>query len=202
MAQPQLTVPNDVGHQRKPYGNDQIGDREILDQGPLKERLEALVPLARSTLLETRQYIFDLKPLLSEESDLSSVALSQVKEFQTVTGINSRLDVEGTLAEIPMSVATAVYRILQESLGNVLKHAGADTVIATLELRRDCVTLSIHDNGRGFDAALLDAEEGVGHGLGNMRYRAEELGGTFQLTSGRDEGTTVKVTLPTGEVQK
>ena len=172
------------------------------EQGPLKERLEALVPLARSTLLETRQYIFDLKPLLSEESDLSSVALSQVKEFQTVTGINSRLDVEGTLAEIPMSVATAVYRILQESLGNVLKHAGADTVIATLELRRDCVTLSIHDNGRGFDAALLDAEEGVGHGLGNMRYRAEELGGTFQLTSGRDEGTTVKVTLPTGEVQK
>ena len=174
----------------------------VREHGPLKERLESLVPLARSTLLETRQYIFDLKPLLSEKSDLSTVALSQVKEFQTVTGIPSRLEVEGDPNNVPLAVATAVYRILQESLGNVLKHAGADSVTATLKLAQDCVTLSIHDNGRGFDFDAVNTGERAGHGLANMRHRAEEIGGTFLLTSGRDEGTTVMVTLPTGEANK
>lgn len=168
------------------------------EEGPLKERLEALVPLARSALLETRQYIFDLKPLLSKESDLSAVALSQVTEFQTVTGIPSSLKVDGDPTDIPVLVATTVFRILQESLGNVLKHARADRVTVTLRLERDCVTLSVKDDGRGFDTQTVER----GHGLNNIRHRAEELGGTFQLTSGRNEGTTVMVTLPRGEVNK
>lgn len=168
------------------------------EEGPLKDRLQALVPLARSTLLETRQYIFDLKPLLSGTNDLSSVALSQIKEFQTVTGILSKLEIDGDPTNVPVGVATAVFRILQESLSNVLKHSGANSVTASLRLRKDCVTLSVHDNGRGFDTAVVDA----GHGLINMRHRAEELGGTFRLNSERDEGTTVKVTLPTGEAHE
>ena len=160
--------------------------------------MSAGLAMARGTLLETRQYIFDLKPLLSGESDLSSVSLSQVREFQTVTGIRSELDVEGDPTDVPVVVATAVFRILQESLGNVLKHAGADRVTASLKLQRDCVALSVHDNGRGFDTTVVDA----GHGLNNMRHRAEDLGGTFELTSGGNEGTTVKVNLPTGKARE
>jgi len=165
------------------------------EEGPLRDRLRSLVPLARSTLLETRQYIFDLKPLLSKESDLSAVAQSQIREFQSVTGIPSHIEIEGAPSQVPIAVATAVFRILQESLGNVLKHAGADKVTAELKLNKYCVTLSVLDNGRGFDTDAVDA----GHGLKNIRTRAEELGGTFQLASSRDKGTSVKVTLPTGE---
>lgn len=172
-----------------------LADRE---EGPLKERLHSLVPLARSALLETRQYIFDLKPLLSEESDLATVAQSQVKEFQTVTGIPTEFHVQGDPNGVPVAVATAVFRILQESLGNVLKHAGANQVTIALRLERDCVTLSVVDNGRGFDANAVDA----GHGLNNIKKRAEELGGKFQLTSGRDKGTTIEVTLPNGKAHE
>ena len=165
------------------------------DQGPLREQLRNLVPLAKKTLLETRHYIHDLKPLLEDERDLVTVADSQVREFQMVAGTPTNLSVSGEPRETPIIVATSMYRILQEALANVLKHARASTVDVALGFERERVRLTVQDDGVGFDADGT----GRGYGLDNMRQRAEEVGGTFELSSDPGRGTSVSVVLPIEE---
>ena len=165
------------------------------EHGPLREQLHKLVPLAKKTLLETRYYVHDLKPLLEDERDLVTVAENQVKEFQMVAGTPTHLSVDGEPRETPVIVATSVYRILQEALANVLKHARASTVDVALGFERERVRLTVHDDGVGFD---VDGT-GRGYGLDNMRERAEELGGTFELSSDPGRGTSVSVVLPIEE---
>ena len=166
------------------------------DKGPLQEQLQRLVPLAKKTLLETRHYIYDLKPLLSGETGLLAMVENQVHEFQTVSGIETQLSVEGEPRELSVAQATGLYRILQELLANALKHAKADSVTVTLTFADSDVRIEVVDNGAGLD------EDGVrrGYGLDNMRQRAEELGGSFELHGAAGEGTRVAATLPLQEV--
>ena len=166
------------------------------EQGPLREQLQTLVPLAKKTLLETRHYIYDLKPLLSGESDLLAMAENQVQEFHKVSGVQVQFSVDGEPGELSVAVASGLYRILQESLANVLKHANARTVKVGLAFDPGEVRLSVEDDGVGVDV------DGVrpGYGLENMRQRAEEMGGSFALNSTPGQGTGVGVTLPAQEV--
>ncbi|MCI0438135.1 MAG: sensor histidine kinase [Chloroflexi bacterium] len=167
------------------------------ENGALKDQLGKLVPLAKKTLLETRHYMYDLKPLLSSEDDFVAMAEHQVQEFRTITGIRATLLRQGEPRQLPVSAAMGMYRILQESLANVLKHANASRVTVTLAFEPKSVCLSVKDDGVGFDTL----SHGAGYGLDNMRQRAEELGGTFEMTSAPGEGTFLTVTLPTREVE-
>ncbi len=162
-------------------------------RGPVHEQLQKLVPLAKKTLLETRHYIYDLKPLLAGESDLTAMAENQVKEFEMVAGVPARLSTEGQPYEVPVAVATGFYRILQEALANVLKHARASEVSVALTYEAGQVRLSVQDDGVGFQI------DGVRPGLGleNMRERAQELRGSFEISGGPGDGTGISVTLPT-----
>ena len=164
--------------------------------GPVHDQLQRLVPLAKKALLETRHYIYDLKPLLDGESDLAAVAENQVREFETVAGTPVKLSVDGKGSGVPVATSTAFYRILQEALANVLKHAQASEVEVELAADPDWVRLSVKDNGVGF------ATDGVrpGYGLDNMQQRAQELGGRFEIESAPGEGTSVRVALPMQEV--
>lgn len=166
--------------------------------GPLHDQLQRLVPLAKKALLETRHYIYDLKPLLDGESDLAAVAETQVREFETVAGTPVKLSVDGKGSDVPVATSTAFYRILQEALANVLKHARASEVEVELAADTDWVRLSVKDNGVGF------ATDGLrpGYGLDNMQQRAQELGGRFDIESAPGEGTSVRVALPTQEVDR
>ena len=166
------------------------------EKGPLRDQLQRLVPLAKKTLLETRHYIYDLKPLLSGEGDLMAMAENQVQEFRKVSGVQVQFSVDGEPCELLVAVASGLYRILQESLANVLKHANAHTVKVRLAFEPGEVRLSVEDDGVGADM------DGVkpGYGLDNMRQRAEELGGSFVINSAPGQGTGVRVTLPAQEV--
>ena len=165
------------------------------EQGPIREQLRRLVPLAKQTLLETRHYIYDLKPLLSGESDLVAVAENQVKEFQMAAGTPTKLSVEGEPRPVSVPVATGFYRLLQEALANVLKHAHATGVNVGLAFENGTVRLSVKDDGVGFDTGGVRP----GYGLENMRYRIDELGGSLSISSAPGEGTGIAVTLPAGE---
>ena len=158
----------------------------------LKERLAKLVGLSKETLLEVRHYIFDLKPYLAGEKGVVSMLENQIREFSNVAGVATTL--ETMVEECPVSVATAtgLYRITQEALSNALKHAQASKVNVSLEFVPDGVEFRVQDDGRGFDPAASVA----GHGLRNMRQRAEELGGAFSLESSTAEGTQVIIKLP------
>jgi len=165
------------------------------EKGPLRERLRGLVPLARQTLLETRHYIHDLGPLLSGERDLAAVAENLVGEFAAIAGIPAHLTAQGDPPEVSVGVATGLYRIIQESLANVLKHARASEVNVALSFGDRDVRLVVQDDGAGFEP---DAAR-HGYGLENMRQRAEELGGSLEISSAPGTGTRVSVSLPAQE---
>ena len=172
-------------------------DLAARDEGPLSDQLQRLVPIAKDTLLETRHYIYDLKPLLAGEADLVEMARNQVREFQTVSGTKAELTVDGEEAELPVAAATGLYRILQESLANVLKHARAETVTVTLDFTSGNVRMVVQDDGVGFDGG--DVRHG--YGLDNMQERTKELGGSFEVESVPGGGSRVAVTLPVREVK-
>ena len=158
----------------------------------IERRLTDLLPLARQTLLHTRNYLYDLKPLFEGKRGLVEMAQNQVKEFQTITGIPVDLAVDGDVHAIPVEASTALYRTIQESLANVLKHARATKAAVTIIYEPDCVSVRIEDDGVGFDTAA----KGSGHGLANIRSRAEELGGMVSMTAKPGKGTRVEATVP------
>ena len=158
----------------------------------LKERLEGLVELSKETLLEVRHYIFDLKPYLAGEKGVASMVENQVREFNMVAGVPTSVETWGEAHQLPVPVATCLYRVTQEALANAFKHARASEVKVTLEFLSDGVQLTVQDNGFGFDAVTSTS----GHGLENMRQRAEELGGTSSLRSSPEKGTQVVLGIP------
>lgn len=160
----------------------------------LRERLGKLVGLAKETLLEVRHYIFDLKPLLSGEAGLSSTIKGQIREFTAVSGLPVQMEVEGDERKVSLAVGSSLYRIAQEALANVYRHAEASTIDISLAFYDDSVSLEVRDDGHGFS---VDEGLASGRGLRNIRQRADELGGNVKITSAPGQGASVRVTLPT-----
>lgn len=167
---------------------------ELADRDPagVKQRLSALLPVARQTLLQTRNYLYDLKPLLDGEQELVALAENQVQEFTAVTGLPVDLTVQGEPRAIEARRATALYRMIQESLANVLKHAQASRVKLVIVFEPDAVRIAIEDDGIGFNPA----SHRLGYGLENMRARAEELGGEYEMVTSAGQGTVVTARVP------
>ena len=156
-----------------------------------EDRLKKLVGLSKETLLEVRHYIFDLKPYLAGEKGVASMVENQIREFNTIAGVPTDLEIKGDEHQVPTPVATCLYRVTQEALSNALKHSQASKVRVLLEFEPEVVQLLVQDDGQGFDSNGNHS----GHGLNNMRQRAEELGGTYDLTSTPGNGTQVTVRL-------
>ena len=167
---------------------------EVASNEPgLARRLADLVGLAKEALLEVRYYIFDLKPLLSGDVGLSATIRSQVQEFSAVSGLPVQLAVEGEERPLPLALSTSLYRIAQEALANVYRHAEASNILVRLTYGVDSVSLEVEDDGRGFEVA--SAGKG-GRGLSSMRQRIQELGGRLDIASALGNGASLRVTLP------
>ncbi len=101
-------------------------------------------------------------------------------------------------SRLPLEVETALYRICQEALTNVSKHADATRAVVRVERNREAVALTVEDDGTGFEpAAVLDGG-GVVRGIGilSMERRAEDLGGEFRIESSPGQGTRIRVGVP------
>ncbi len=167
---------------------------ELADRDPaaVKQRLQSLLPVARQTLLHTRNYLYDLKPLMDGDQQLPALAQSQVEEFTAITGLPVDLSVEGEERKIEFQRAAALYRMIQESLANVLKHAEAGHVTVVITFEPEVIRIAIEDDGVGFDPA----SHHVGYGLTNIRERAEELGGGCEMVTTAGAGTVVRAWVP------
>jgi len=157
-----------------------------------RRRLEELRQLTRGALAEMRTLLLELRPAALTETGLSDL-LRQLAE--AITG-RARLPVtvraEG-VRPLPPDVQVALYRLAQEALNNVVKHAGASQVEVTLRYRPEGVELCISDNGRGFNSEDISPEH---LGLGIMRERAQAIGATLRIESQPGHGTQVVVIWP------
>jgi signal transduction histidine kinase len=142
---------------------------------------------------EVRQLSHDLYPPMLKEAGLAEVLRGYCDAFGRSRGIPIACEVDDSVAELSPGTALALYRIGQEALGNAAKHAAPTRVEVRLLRIGGDVVLTVADDGRGFEPGR---GEGRGLGLVNMRERARQLGGTFELDSQPGRGTTVRVALP------
>ncbi len=154
--------------------------------------------LAQSTLEDTRALSRLLRPQILDDLGLEPALRWLVRTLSVAPGLHIRIDIDPLPPELDGDVATLIFRIAQESLGNTVKHAQAK--LATLVLRCDAerLVLSISDDGRGCDPATAFAVSARGEstGLGGMRDRARLFGGEFTLQSSSGAGCTITLRLP------
>ena len=147
--------------------------------------------------LTTLSESHDLRPTLLDDLPLSNALEQTVREFGERSGIAVETSVQTPVRRVPDAVATAVFRLTQEALGNIERHAGASQVHVNLAFngRPAALHLEIRDNGTGFDVDALMRLPREGLGLTNMRERIEMLEGEFSVVSG-PRGTTVSINIP------
>jgi len=168
--------------------------RTLLDHDPgrVAEPLDYVLSLAEAGLAEMRALIFELRP---ESLEMEGVVAALTKQTASLQA-RHHIEVEtafGDEPRLPLPTKEALYRIAQEALNNIVKHARASRVNVRLETGDGSVRLEIGDNGIGFDPH----GEFAGHlGLRSMRERAEKAGGTFTVESAPDQGTRILVWIP------
>ena len=157
--------------------------------------LNGLIPIIQSTVEEVRRITMDLRPSTLDDLGILATIAWFCREFQeTYAPVRIEKEIGLDESDIPESLKTVIYRVLQEALHNVAKHSGADSVTVSLMKRDDTIELTIADNGRGFDLKEVFDIDGSkrGFGLGSMRERIELSGGSFSLESIRREGTNIR----------
>jgi two-component system NarL family sensor kinase len=167
----------------------------LLDAGSERahEPLRRALSLTRSNLEEARRSVLDLRASPLEGRPLSEAINALVERWEAETGIAVRYRAVNGSRPLPPSVEAALYRICQEALTNVARHAGAERATVRLVATPDRVRLVVEDDGRGFDASEVPEDR---HGIVGMRERAEVLGGTLEVRSGPGEGTRIEATVP------
>lgn len=140
---------------------------------------------------------WELRPAALDHLGLPAALHHLASGWSERFGVDAAVEVSGDDARLPADVEANLYRIAQEALHNVIKHAEASHVLVRLERRNAATVLAIADDGRGFDpAAVPEPEDGRALGLVGMRERATLAGGRFEITSAPGAGTSIVVRIP------
>jgi signal transduction histidine kinase len=167
------------------------------EPGQAKKALEAISQTSRSTLVEIRRML----GVLREDQGASYLPAPGLADLHRLVrdvasaGLHAEVRVEGTTTELPLGVDFTAYRIVQEALTNVLKHAGRATATVIIGYEGTAVRLEILDDGRGVNGRATPG----GHGLVGMRERVGMYGGSFEAGPRTGGGFRVAVRLPYGE---
>ncbi len=166
------------------------------------ERALEQLSLTRKLIGKTTQQMYELilalRPSVLDDLGLAAALNSQCERTFNGSGITFKLDSSGLIKRLPASIETALYRIFQEALNNVVKHSGAEEVMITLAQRDGFFEGEIVDNGRGFDIENLDRQVDNPRGLGlmGMQERIAQCDGSMEILSRVGEGTRIRVRIP------
>ena len=172
------------------------------DLGQLHRKLKESVKLIKHALKGVRHLTFNLGPAVWNEQGFVPAVRLYVRQFARRTGIKVRFDAARLGANLPARYETALYKVLQGALSNVVAHAGASHVRITLASGRGSVTMKIEDDGKGFNVAGKLRAPSNSFGLRAMQDRIELLGGVIQFASRPARrraarlGTTIELHLP------
>jgi len=161
------------------------------DTAKARRNLVLAARTARENLTEARALVAGLTPTALGTGSLDDAVRRQADRFAEDGGIDVAYTTEGDSTGLPTVLEVVMLRMVQESLTNVRKHAGATEVSITLRVDENGAAMAVRDNGVGFDPA----EPGDGFGLRGMRNRVAEVGGRLLVHSGAN-GTTVELEVP------
>lgn len=161
------------------------------------EILDGLFALADETLEEIRQMAFELRPAILDDVGLPAAVRIYAERFAKRSGIRVDLECPPELGLRSPVAEASLFRVIQEALTNVAKHAGAASVRVTMERTPEGLVLEVADDGCGFDPSARDAGEvRRGFGILSMRERVEAMDGRFALRSAAGQGTCLHVEVP------
>lgn len=160
-------------------------------------RVESMAQLLDRTIRTVRRIAMELRPRLLDDLGLVAALEWQVSEFRERTGIACHLQVERSDLQVERRRATALFRILQEALTNIIRHAEATEVDVAFREDDGMLVLEVSDNGKGISDRQVNG--GSSFGIMGMHERAREWGGTVTVSGAPGRGTTISVTIPLGD---
>ena len=166
------------------------------DQKTLVAKTESMFNLIDGTIQSVRKISTRLRPEVLDELGLGPAIEWQAREFQKRSGIRCRLSLPGGALALDRERSTAAFRIFQELLTNVARHAGATRIDIAMRVDQDVLVLEVEDNGKGMDDSARFSAKSLG--LLGMRERALPFGGSIEIGGAQDRGTRVKVSIPLG----
>jgi hypothetical protein len=167
----------------------------VTDPG-LQERLAQLGGVLDEAMDLKRRVVEDLRPSLLDHFGLPTALRAYVESACAKAGLRTELALPDDAAPMAKDTAIALFRIVQEGVTNIIRHAGAQSVALRLALENDAYRITLSDDGSGFDAA--DPRFRWSHGITGMRQRVRALGGEFDIQSTPGAGTTLRVSIPRG----
>jgi two-component system sensor histidine kinase UhpB len=160
----------------------------------LTNQLKGLLDTIDGTIKSVRRMCSELRPALLDDLGLIAAMEWQAREFEKNTGIAVELTLPGEALRLVTEIKTGLFRIFQESLTNIARHAQAREVKVNLQEGDKTLVLDIRDDGKGFDTSLLNEKRTLG--ILGMEERSLMMGGKYVIESEPGKGTTVKVTVP------
>jgi signal transduction histidine kinase len=168
--------------------------RALRTSSELRPRAESLERSLEATMREMRAMLLELRPIALEDAGLAEALAELCRAYEARLGIVISTRIDPPRLDPP--VEHAVLRVVQEALGNAVRHGGPGTIELRVAGIDGQVTVTVRDDGRGFDPGATAGRHGMGLAL--MRERVGELGGTLDVASAPERGTTVRVLLPAG----
>ena len=168
--------------------------RRIADTSEAKATIDKAQQKLIQAGTDIRQLSHDLHPPLLQEAGLPKAVQGYCEQFSTASGIPVACEADERIGDLSRGAALALFRIVQEALGNAAKHASAKRIVVRLNRSDGAVSLSVSDDGVGLDRGRLATAGGLG--LIMMRERASQLNGTFEFESAPGRGTTIRVVIP------
>jgi signal transduction histidine kinase len=162
----------------------------------LQERLTQLGGVLDEAMDLKRRVVEDLRPSLLDHFGLPTALRAYVDSACAKAGLTATLTLAEDGATMPRETAITLFRIVQEGVTNVIRHADAQSLVLRLALEGDAWRFTLSDDGHGFDTA--DPGLRASHGLTGMRQRVRALGGRLEIESRPGAGTTLRVTVPRG----
>lgn len=174
--------------------------KNTLDDDPaeVRARLNEVRAMVTGAIASVRQFSRDLRPLALEDLGLVAAMQYLVNRLGQSEGIEATLEVEGEVDDLSADMEVAIYRILQETLNNVKKHADATEVKVVAQFTKSQVKLIVRDNGQGFDVpeSLTDFANDGNFGMMGLQERAQLFGGHLNVQSGVGQGTVIRLVMP------
>lgn len=161
---------------------------------PVQDKMKGMIDLIDQTVRSVRRISSELRPGILDDLGLTAALDWQSSEFQKRTEIECRFHAKTTEQNFEKNIATGIFRIFQETLTNVARHADATLINTTLEQDKQSIVLTINDNGKGFDVNKLSGKKTLG--IVGMGERASMMGGDLKINSTPGKGTTTILRVP------